>query len=355
MAAAALNSLYDPVIVTDDAGRIVHLNQAAEGLFGSARLVENQPVADVVREERIAKAIARAIRQVRVSAEEGEEAFVPLSIGSTQRTYRLRATPMRDDEGALLGAAAVLEDVTHLRELDRLKSEFISVASHELRTPVTSLLLSAQLLQEGAVGPLTPEQQEVVAAQREDLERLERTMRDLLDLTRLETGVVPPRLEMISPSEIVQAAVASVASQVEAKGIALALEVPEDLPRVRADRVQITRVLINLLNNAVRHTPEAGHITLQAEAQDRHVLFRVTDTGPGIPREYLPHIFERFVQVPGATPGGTGLGLSIAQTIVRAHGGEMTVESEIGQGSTFTFLLPTTAPPEGEPRKEPPS
>jgi signal transduction histidine kinase len=119
--------------------------------------------------------------------------------------------------------------------------------------------------------------------------------------------------------------------------------------------VQITRVLINLLNNAVRHTPEAGHIALQAEAQDRHVLFRVTDTGSGIPREYLPHIFERFVQVPGATPGGTGLGLSIAQTIVRAHGSEITVESEIGQGSTFTFLLPTTAPSEGELRKEQPS
>ena len=157
MSDAALDSLYDPVVVTDAAGRTLHLNRAAEGLFGSASRAVGTPVARVVQEERITHAVERAIRQERVSADEGEAALVPMEIGGTQRTYRLRAAPMRDEDGALLGAAIVLEDVTHLRELDRLKTEFISVASHELRTPVTSLLLSVHLLQEGAAGPLTPD------------------------------------------------------------------------------------------------------------------------------------------------------------------------------------------------------
>ena len=161
---------------------------------------------------------------------------------------------MHDDEGRLLGAVTVLEDVTHLRELDRLKTEFIGVASHELRTPVTSLLLSVQLLQEGAVGELTPDQKEVIAAQREDLERLERMMRDLLDITRLEAGVTPPRFEIVSAAELVTAAIESVDAQAQAKRIALVHEVASGLPSVRADRSQINRVLINLLNNAIRHT-----------------------------------------------------------------------------------------------------
>ncbi|HLV79743.1 MAG TPA: ATP-binding protein, partial [Chthonomonadaceae bacterium] len=258
-----------------------------------------------------------------------------------ERTYRLRATPMHD-ERVLLGAVAVLEDITHLRELDRLKTEFISVASHELRTPVTSLLLSVQLMQEGAAGALTPPQQEIVAAQREDLERLERMMRDLLDITRLEAGVMPPRFEIARPQELVAAAVEAVTAQAEAKGICLAGDAPADLPPVRADRAQIQRVLVNLISNAVRHTPEGGRIAVSARAEGNMVAFRVQDTGAGIPKEYLSRIFERFVQVPGATRGGAGLGLSIARTIVGAHGGAISAESEPGQGSTFTFTLPTT-------------
>ncbi len=348
MSDAALDSLYDPVVVTDAAGRTLHLNRAAEGLFGSASRAVGTPVARVVQEERITHAVERAIRQERVSADEGEAALVPMEIGGTQRTYRLRAAPMRDEDGALLGAAIVLEDVTHLRELDRLKTEFISVASHELRTPVTSLLLSVHLLQEGAAGPLTPVQEQVVAAQREDLERLERMMRDLLDMTRLETGAVPPRFEIVPPRDLARAAMEGVAPQAEAKGVGVAMDVPAELPGVRADRGQIIRVLLNLLNNAVRHTRAGGSVGVSAAEQEGKVRFEVADTGTGIPPEYLPRIFERFVQVPGATRGGAGLGLSIAQTIIRAHGGEITAESELGKGSRFGFTLPLAAPQQGE-------
>jgi NtrC-family two-component system sensor histidine kinase KinB len=247
---------------------------------------------------------------------------------------------MRDAEDVLLGAAIVLEDVTHLRELDRLKTEFIGVASHELRTPVQSLLLSVQLLSEGAAGELTPEQREIVAAQKDDLERMERMMRDLLDVTRLEAGVVPPRFELVEARELIDAAVRSALPQAEEKGIHLQSTVTEDLPQVRADRGQITRVLVNLLNNAVRHSPNGGEVTVTARLIDSRLRVAVIDHGSGIPQEYVPRIFERFVQVPGATRGGAGLGLSIAASIVHAHGGEIRVESEPGKGSEFTFELP---------------
>lgn len=340
MSDAAVENLYDPVLVTDAQGRVVHLNRAAEGLFGAAKRAAGRTAAQVISEPRIVEAIERAIHHERVSASEGESGMVTLDVGGAQRTYRIRATPMHDEEQTLLGAVAVLEDVTHLRELDRLKTEFIGVASHELRTPVQSLLLSVQLMEESAVGDLTPEQKEIVAAQREDLERLQRMMQDLLDVTRLEAGVMPPRMEIVSPGDLAQSALRQVASAADARKIELTGDFRSDLPAIRADQGQMTRVLVNLLNNAVRHTSEGGSVRLDVRTEGTRVVFRVTDTGSGIPPDYLPRIFERFVQVPGATRGGAGLGLSIARSIVRAHGGEIKAESVLGKGSTFTVALP---------------
>ena len=380
MSDAALESLFDPVLVTDATGTVVHLNRAAQGLFGPAHKAAGVPVGQIIHEPKIVTAIERAIRTESVSAEEGEAGLVSLQSDDCARVYRLRATPMRDDDGLLLGAALVLEDVTHLRELDRLKTEFISVASHELRTPVTSLLLSAQLLDEGAVGELTETQHEVVDAQKEDLGRLDALIRDLLDITKLEAGATPPRFEWISPRELIASAARGVAGQASAKNQRLKTFCRDDLPPVRADRDQIGRVLANLLNNAIRHTPDGGEVRIEAELVTAEtarrpgsggsaaeavgrdggpeggnngaiavqgppvsrgmVFFRVADTGNGIPPEYLPRIFERFAQVPGATRGGAGLGLPISQAILHAHGGTITASSTLGHGSTFEFGLP---------------
>ena len=344
MSDAALENLYDPVIVTDAGGRVVHLNHAAEELFGPEELAKNRHVQSATGDSRIAEAVNRAIHQERISASEGEAGLVTVQEGEAERAYRLRATPMRDDAGQMLGAVAVLEDVTHLRELDRLKTEFIGVASHELRTPVTSLLLSVQLLEEGAVGELTAEQREVIAAQREDLERLERMMRDLLDITRLEAGVAPPHLESLSARALILSSCEAVQKQAEAKGVELIQDAPDISVSIRADRSQMTRVFVNLLNNAIRHTPSGGQIRIGAAQEGRRVIFAVADTGSGIPREHLARIFERFVQVPGATRGGAGLGLSIAKTIVEAHKGEICADSAgPEQGSVFTVALPAEA------------
>lgn len=339
MSDAALENLFDPVLVTDATGTIVHLNRAAQGVFGPVSQLSGQPASRVIHEAKIVAAIEAAIRSQATSAREDEAGLVVIG-EENPRTYRLRATPMRDED-ALLGAALVLEDVTHLRALDQLKTEFISVASHELRTPVTSLLLSAQLLDEGAVGQLSEDQKEVVAAQREDLARLDTLLRDLLDMTKLEAGATPPRFELVAPRDLVQAAARGVQTEANVKGVQLHTFSPDDLPLVRADKTQIGRVLTNLLNNALRHTPAGGEIQLEAEPSGDAVRFQVTDTGSGIPPPYLERIFERFAQVPGQTKGGAGLGLPISQTIVHSHGGEITVQSRLGEGSSFTFDLPT--------------
>ena len=230
MSDAALENLYDPVLVTDPRGMVVHWNHAAEGLFGIAQTARGKPVRVVVRDNNLADAIERAVTKGDVSAHEDESGLSRFG----ERTYRQRVSPMRDSEsGNRLGAVAVLEDVTYQREVDRLKTEFIGVASHELRTPVTSMLLSVQLLLEGAIGTLTPDQRTVVEAQQEDLQRLERMMRDLLDLTRLEAGATPPRFEVVNPKDLIKNAADSVEAQAQAKGITLWAQAGEGVSPVR--------------------------------------------------------------------------------------------------------------------------
>ena len=167
-------------------------------------------------------------------------------------------------------------------------------------------------------------------------------MRDLLDITRLEAGMAPPRFAPVPAAELAGGAFDAVQSQAEAKGLYFRLEAPANLPPVRADRSQIHRVLLNLLNNAIRHTGAGGQVTIAAKPTAAGVEFSVSDTGAGIPPEYLPHIFERFMQVPGATRGGAGLGLSIVQHIIAAHDSRITAESELHKGSRFAFILPVS-------------
>jgi NtrC-family two-component system sensor histidine kinase KinB len=186
---------------------------------------------------------------------------------------------------------------------------------------------------------LNPKQTEILGACREDCERLDKLMRDLLDLSRIEAGESQPELAPIQTRDLITAEAAELQPQVESKGLAFRVDLPADLPKVKADRSQIERVLANLVINAIRYTKQ-GEIGISAEPRGHFVAFSVSDTGGGIPQEYLPHIFDKFVQVPGAATGGAGLGLAISRLIVEAHGGQISVQSELGHGSTFTFTLP---------------
>jgi len=336
---AAIDSLYDPVIVTDGEGCVTKLNPAAEEIFGSAIENAGKHVGEVARDARIAGAVAEALQSQRPVAGEGMSSILPLAVAGSERAFRLRTTPMRDNENHLLGAVTLLEDITHLREIDRLKSEFIATASHELRTPLTSVQMGVHLLLEGAAGELNDKQAEVLGACREDCERLDKLMRDLLDLSRIEAGESQPELMPIKARGLIVDEAEILRPQVEAKALSFGVDIPGDLPLVMADRSQIERVVANLVINAIRYTRQ-GEIRISAELRGHYVAVAVSDTGEGIPSEYLPHIFDKFVQVPGAATGGAGLGLAICRLIVEAHGGQISVQSEIGHGSTFTFTLP---------------
>jgi signal transduction histidine kinase len=296
-------------------------------------------VGEVARDVRIAGAVAEALQSQRPVAAEEMSSVLPLAVAGSERAFRLRTTPMRDNNHHLLGAVTLLEDITHLREIDRVKSEFIATASHELRTPLTSVQMGVYLLLERAVGGLTEKQVEVLSACRDDCDRLDQLMRDLLDVSRIEAGESKPSFEPIRTRDLLDAATKELQPQVESQGLNFKIEAPIDLPSVRVDRSQVERVLANLVVNAIRYTKQ-GEIKISAQPRGNSVAVSVSDTGSGIPPEYLPHIFDKFVQVPGAATGGAGLGLAISRLIVEAHGGQISVQSEPSRGSTFTFTLP---------------
>jgi two-component system, NtrC family, sensor histidine kinase KinB len=337
---AAIDSLYDPVLVTDSGRCLTRVNAAAERLFGTRDNVIGRRIDEVTKDSRIAQAVSDVLRSGSTVASESPSAVVPWAVGGTRRAFRVRSTPMRDADARLVGAVTLLEDITHLAEISRLKSEFIADASHELRTPLTSVQMGIHLLLEEATGTLTERQKDILQVCRDDTARLDRLMRELLDLAKLESGDVTPVRVPLRVSSLMRGAVDALRLQLEAKGLVLDVDAAPDLPPVFADRAQIERVIGNLVTNAARAMPQGGTITLLAAARGRVVAISVADTGVGIPRDYLANIFEPFVQVPDGPTGGAGLGLTICRRIVEAHGGELSVQSTVGLGSTFTFTIP---------------
>lgn len=346
-AEAAVDSLYDPVIVTDGQGRVQRINRAAEPLFGPEATVLGRPIEDVTNDPRLSMAVLDVLESQRTLASEESAAVVPLVVDGVERAFRQRTTPMRDAENRLVGAVLMLEDITHLREIDRLKSEFIAGASHELRTPLTSLEMGIHLMLEAPAGDLSPRQLELLTMCREDAMRLDKLVKDLLDLSRIESGKEIPELVPVSPSDLLREALKPLRQQADAKHLTLRIGAAAELPEVMADRSQVERVIANLVINAIRATESGGEIDVNAAGRQGYVTISVRDTGRGIPHDYLGQVFEPFVQVPNAPAGGAGLGLSISRRTVEAHGGQITVSSELGQGTTFTFTLPIAPPVTG--------
>ena len=337
---AAIDSLFEPVLVTDGEGRITRLNRAAESLFGARAEAVGKPIAEVTHDRRIAMAVSESLRAERTVAAESVAAAIPISINGSEQSFRLRTTPMRDAEGHLLGAVALLENITYLREVDRLKSEFVNTAAHHLQTPLVNLQMGLHCLITDAAGEMTDKQKDILYACREDSERLERLMRDLTDLSRIESGEATPRLAPVKIEEIIQSAVEAFHLAAEARDQSLRTDIIGGLPRLHADAEQIRRVLDNLLSNAIRNTPRGGAILITAAQREGYLSISVADTGHGIPPEYLPRLFNRFLSVPGGQSGGTGLGLAISKRLIEAHGGQISAQSQVGRGTTITFTLP---------------
>jgi len=339
---AVVRSIFEPVIVTDGKGQVLKLNQAAIELLGGSSQnpeADRMVLANTPGGDKILSAIRAAVTMQRVSTgEEGESALMPLRIGKADRSYRLRTTPMRDSEGKLLGAVTLLEDVTAIAEVDRFKTRFLSVASQKLRDPLQRLRLSLYALIQGHAGELRPLQAELAASAEFEAERLDDLMLDLIEVAELETGRRQLRIEKIRPIDALHDAVLRFRDPAREKRIEIELGAFDDVAFVQGDRRAVRTVLDNLIANALRYTPEGGHVQIGATEQRDRVQFFVRDSGRGIEAERLSTIFGRFTG--DSSSGTSGLGLALVRRLVESQGGQVSVESRLGAGTTFRFTLP---------------
>ena len=348
---AVIDAIYEPVIVTDASGHVIKVNRAATRVFagptGSNGHYEGDldySLSGLTGGERIVQAVRDAVAMQRPVAAEGEASLVPIKVDGAEHSFRLRATPMRNAEGHLLGAVILLEDITAITEVDRLKTEFISVASRKLREPLSSLQLAVHAVVAGHSGELNEQQMDLLTSATEDAAKLDELMSDLLELSEIESGARRLSIERLRPIDLARAAIARHRAAADSKAITLENKVWPDLSWVLGDREAIARIFDNLLTNSLRHTGRQGRISILASEHSDRTHFSVKDTGDGIPEQYLPVIFSRFAQA-GEKHSGTGLGLALVKRLVEAQGGQVSVESREGEGATFTFTLSIGGPP----------
>lgn len=336
---AVVHSIFEPVIVTDAKGRVLRLNQAAMEVLG-AGASDQTILSSTPGGEKILNAVRIAVSMRHVEDGEGEPTLLPMRIGKAQRSYRVRATPVRDSDDKLLGAVTVLEDVTELQAVDRFKTRFLSVASQKLRDPLERLRLALYALSRGHAGPMRPLQADLVAGAEQEIERMTDLMTDLIEVGELETGRRVMKVERIRPIDALRSAVARHQDEARKEKIDLNLRAFDDLADIDADPRALRTIFDNLLSNAIRFTPPGGAVLIETKEIKDGVQFFIHDKGPGIAPERLPGIFGRFSGA-GET-SGTGLGLALVRRLTESLGGQVSVESRLGQGTTFSFTLPAS-------------
>lgn len=334
-----INRMSDPVIGLDQKRKIVFandqslqlLNITKEKLIGRYApdvAVENDLLRSLIRDEENTK----KSRLLKIVVDTKENYF-------SKEIVQIQHTPTGEKESVAIGQVILLKNVTPYKELDLAKTNFLATITHELKTPIASLQLCANLLNDTRIGTLNEEQHKITKTLGDESTRLSKLVNELLDISQVETGHIKLRLGEINPLLIIDQAIESVKVQAEQKGITLDRVIPQSIVSMRADRDKTTWVLINLLTNAIRYSPEGGKVNIRLVQLDTVTRFSVEDVGIGIDKKYLESVFDKFFQVPGSTKG-TGLGLAISKEFIEAQGGTISVSSKVGTGSSFTFELP---------------
>ncbi len=343
-AQSAIDSIPDPVLIFGADGVLLNVNQEAEALLGAE--LDPQSVEPLLRAEPKIRAVLERVRTYVLS---GKGAYLPKDFGEAVdikaadgEHYLLpRATPVYNEQRVVQGVTVILQDVTRLRRFDELKNDLVATVAHEFRTPLTSLRMAVHLCLEGVAGPISEKQLELLFAAREDCERLQAIIDDLLDLARLQAGRIEMRKLLLSVTNLVEGAAAEQRNAAEERQISLVTEISPLAPeKILADPERLGLVFGNLISNAIRHTPRGGTVTVRVLDAGAVARFEVQDTGAGIALKYQREIFQKFFRIPGSHGGAAGLGLSIAKEIVEAHGGDIGLESQLEKGSTFYFTLP---------------
>ncbi len=321
-----LTQIEDGVIVVDAENRLVLINRAAQEALGvNGRTVVGQSIVESLDEPRL-------LNLLRAPGSHPRREEIELPDG---RTFNAQRTAI---EG--VGQAIVLQDITHLKELDRIKSEFVTTVSHDLRSPLTAILGYVELIERA--GEVNDQQRDFIRRVQLSVQQITNLVTDLLDLGRIEAGLETTR-ESSPISVLARYAVEGLRASAETRGLVLEVELPEDLPLVSGDPIRLRQMIGNLLDNAIKYTPKGGTVGIRVAVEGDQIILKVFDTGPGIPPADQPYLFDKFFRasnVADRTPG-TGLGLSIVKSIVDHHDGRIWVESALGKGTTFTVVLPS--------------
>jgi PAS domain S-box-containing protein len=323
---AIITGIQDGVIVIGNDKKIILINHAVHNIFG----LHDQKVTGRVLEEVIANEDLKALL---TRANETPLKYHEINFDDG-RVFNAQYTPIPQ-----IGAAVTMQDISYLKELDRLKSDFIHTVSHDLRSPLTAILGYTELV--SRTGPLNHNQQEYLRRLQGSIHHITTLVNDLLDLGRLDAGF-DTRRELIRLENILNYSLDLFDSQIKKKNITLNLNVAQNLKSLRANPIRIRQMLDNLIGNAIKYTPINGSVQIEISMRENQLILRIKDTGPGIPPEEQSRVFEKFFRASNAPDHaeGSGLGLAIVKSIVESHQGRVWVESTVGKGSAFTVLLP---------------
>jgi two-component system, NtrC family, sensor histidine kinase KinB len=340
-----INNMNDPVIGLDENKRVLFMNHMALKISGlKAEQVSGKSVEELALKNDLIRSLVQDMYDnssnqittklpIKIYADNKESYF-------EKEIIPIKIIPTGEQMEKLIGNVILLQNITPYKELDFAKTNFIATVSHELKTPISSIQMSLDLLENKQLGQLNDEQKNLVEGIKEDTTRLLKITGELLNMTQVETGSNQMAVQPSSVHEIVDYTISTNKVAAEDKKISLLTEVPDNISLVLADKDKTAWVLNNLVSNAIRYSYENAMVYIAVRQESEQILFSVTDTGQGIEPKYLNRVFDRYFRIPGSKKEGTGLGLSISKEFIEAQGGEISVKSEFGVGSTFSFCLP---------------
>ncbi|WDF60715.1 ATP-binding protein [Flavobacterium sp. KACC 22758] len=334
-----INNMNDPIIGLDNEGIVLFVNDEALKIIGlKSEDIIGKPASelaisnDLIRSLILKESETPKKQALKIFAH-GKESYFEKEI------HNITITPTGEEKEINIGDVIILRNITLFKELDFAKTNFIATVSHELKTPIASIKLSLQLLENEKTGDMNDDQKQLVESIKDDSQRLLKITGELLNLSQLETGNIQLNIGKSNPHEIVKYAVEAVKVQADQKQIQLVIDANENLKNVKADAEKTGWVLINYLSNAIRYSSEKSTILIKLKEENNQMVFQVIDTGKGIDTRYKDKVFDKYFQVPGSQKSGTGLGLAISKEFIEAQNGSVGVESNLGLGSTFWFSL----------------
>jgi NtrC-family two-component system sensor histidine kinase KinB len=332
-----IESINEPVLMVDGQMNILLANKAFSDEFESSK-TDKTDLKKILRDEKIFDSI-RTFLETGESQNEGG-VFRFINDEGLEKFYKLRFSLINLPENEVKACLIVFSDITKYEELDRLKSEFVAKVSHELKTPLTSMGMAVGILGDGVAGSLSKKQLELISSMKEDYNRLNKLVKEILELSRIESGGIKLDYESVDLNLLLKETVKAFDLQCKEKNISINFTINDNLPIITADYDYLSRAIGNFIGNSIKFTQIGGEINVDAQENGAFVKIIISDTGMGINPDYLDKIFDKFVQVSGSKPGSVGLGLTIAKEIIELHQGSINVWSKPGQGSKFEITIP---------------